>query len=135
MGRLLRFTTRLALLAAVGYAIKRLLEARPPVTNAPGWNPVEPPAGSATVPPPSTPVVPMVEAEVIEVGDVDRPGEPEVDTAAAAEPPAKAPVKKAAAKKAPAKKAPAKATAKKALAKKATAKKASPIVPPEDPVQ
>ena len=60
MGRLFRLLLRLGLVAGVGYAVKRLLEGRSPDAEAPGWNPVEPPAASGAVPPPTTPVVPMV---------------------------------------------------------------------------
>ena len=58
---------------------------------------------------PAARVVPVVEPEVVEVGDVDQPGEPELSTAP--DEPTAAPAKKAAAKKAPAKKAAAKKAA------------------------
>ena len=84
---------------------------------------------------PAARVVPVVEPEVVEIGDVDQPGEPELSTvadepAAAGRPVKAAPVKKAAAKKAPAKK----AAAKKAAAKKAAAPAAAAWVDPDGDV-
>jgi len=144
MGRLLRRLTRLGLIAAAGYAIWRILGGSKPASEPPGWVAVEPP--SADAPPPSIPVVPTMQPEIVEVGDVEATGEPEVDSEAARaadeaigrerrEAPAtgapsdkssaqKAPVQKAAAQKAAAQKAAApKASSQKAAAQKAAAKK------------
>jgi hypothetical protein len=98
MGRLLRLVVRLGFVAGIAYAIKRYLEsqARPQGADAPGWNPVAPPATPAAT-------------------------EPPVKKAPAKKAPAKkAPAKKAAPQKAAAKQAPAKKAAAKKLAPRPT---------------
>jgi hypothetical protein len=140
MRRLLRLVLLVATLGAVGY----LLSKRSAPAPAPPATPARPRPAAAPEPDPAV----VVQPEVAEVGDLDRHGEPELDTALdrseqpsdtdvapalAASAKKAAPIKKAAAKKAaPAKKAAAKkATAKKAApAKKAAAKKAAPPVDP-----
>jgi hypothetical protein len=143
MRRLFRFLVRSSLLAAAGYAIKKVVASRQPTVTDDGWKAVEPP--SPVPPPTDAPVVPVVAPEVVEVGDVDKPGEPEVDTeaarqadakAAAAEVAEPAPVEGAAKKPAAKKAAPKKAApAKKAAAKKAPAKKAAASKKPAAPAQ
>jgi hypothetical protein len=86
----------LGVLAATAWFVQRLLHSRPQPSPAS-------PARPTPAPTPPAPVLPIVRPEVVEVGDVEAPGEPEVGTVDLREE-APAPVKKAARKKAAAKK-------------------------------
>lgn len=124
-----------AVLSAAALGLKRLLAGRRAAPTGDGW-----PADFATEPPsprmPAARVVPVVEPDVVEVGDVDQPGEPELSTvpdepsATVEAPVTAAPAKKAAVKKAPAKK----AAAKKVAAKSAAAPSSAAWVDPEGSV-
>ena len=87
----------LAVLSAAALGLKRLLAGRRAAPTGDGW-----PADFATEPPsprvPAARVVPVVEPDVVEIGDVEQPGEPELSTEPDEPPAEKAPVKKAAAK-------------------------------------
>ena len=140
--RPLRTGLWLVVLGLLGLGLARYLQTRRPAAPADnGWTPLEPREPERRPPPP----MPIVDPTIVEIGDVDGPGEPEVGTVLDAAPPAtkKAPAKKAAAKKAAAKKVAGvkkaaakkvagvkKAAAKKAPAKKAPATKAAPPPPP-----
>jgi len=85
----------LGMIAAAIWFLQRYLSARPqPAPAAPAAAP-----RPATPAPPVLPALPIVRPEVLEVGDVEQPGEPDVGTVDLREPEAGAPAKKAPAKK------------------------------------
>ncbi len=119
-----RFGLVLGVVGALVWFLQRQRAAELPAPAPAGARPAPAPAPAPT--PAPAPVLPIVEPDVLEVGDLDRPGEPEVETVEPAPQTAEAPV----AKKVPPTK---KAAPRKPAAKKAAAKRAAPLQKPTAP--